>query len=84
MTRTKMIPLAAAVALLAVTAGASAAQADPMKCSNEAKTCSSNCKKVARGPLNACLTNCGARASYCIKTGCWLDGVQRICGLAKQ
>lgn len=84
MVRIKMIPLAAAVALIAVLAGAPAAQAEPMKCSNEAKTCSTNCKKVARGPVNVCLTNCGVRASYCLKTGCWDDGVQRFCGLSKQ
>ena len=55
-----------------------------MKCSNEEKTCATNCKKAARGPVAACLTQCGAWGSYCIKTGCWDTGAQRYCGLAKQ
>jgi hypothetical protein len=60
------------------------AHADPMKCSGEEATCISNCKKAARGPVSACLTACGARVSYCMKTGCWDNGAQRYCGLAKQ
>lgn len=81
----KIIPLGyAAIALLTVLSASPAAQADPMKCSNEEKTCATNCKKAARGPVNVCLTECGTRASYCMKTGCWDTGVQRYCGLAKQ
>ncbi len=64
--------------------GTHPARSDPMKCSSEEATCASNCKKAARGPISACLTACGARGSYCIKTGCWDNGVRRYCGLAKQ
>jgi hypothetical protein len=60
------------------------AHADPMKCSNQETTCATNCKKAARGPVTVCLTQCGARASYCMKTGCWNDGVRTFCGLAKR
>lgn len=75
--------LLALLALLALVPAIGAAQADPMKCSNEEKTCATNCKKAARGPVSACLTACGARASYCMKTGCWNDGGQIFCGLSK-
>ena len=85
MTPKKNVPLAAfGLVLLASLASAPLAKADPMKCSNEEKTCATNCKKAARGPVAACLTQCGAWGSYCIKTGCWDTGAQRYCGLAKQ
>jgi hypothetical protein len=72
------------MALFAVLSSIMVSQADPMKCSNEEKTCATACKTAARGPVNTCLTACGARASYCMKTGCWDNGAQRYCGLAKQ
>ena len=62
---------------------APAARAEPMKCSGEANACSTNCKKMARTAVSICLTNCGVRQSVCMKTGCWDNGVQRYCGLAK-
>ena len=72
-------------ALLAalVLSGAPTAMAEPMKCSGEEKTCITACRKTARMPVNVCLTGCGARLSACLKTGCWNDGTQRYCGLAK-
>ena len=60
------------------------AVADPMKCSGEEKTCSASCTKAAKTALSICLTICGQRKSSCMKTGCWDNGVQRYCGLAKQ
>lgn len=81
----KTIPsVAAGISLFAAVLTITLAQAEPMKCSNEEKTCATACKKAARGPVNVCLTECGARASYCMKTGCWDNGAQRYCGLAKQ
>ena len=81
----KTIPsVCAAIALIAVLSAITLAQADPMKCSNEEKTCATACKKAARGPVNRLPDRCGARASYCMKTGCWDNGAQRYCGLAKQ
>ena len=63
--------------------GACGAMADPMKCSGEEKACATACKKAARVAVSVCLTNCGARLSACMKTGCWDNGAQRYCGLAK-
>ena len=59
-------------------------RADPMKCSGEEKACITSCTKTATTALSICLTACGARKSYCVKTGCWDNGRQRYCGLAKQ
>jgi hypothetical protein len=76
-----------ATLLAAVTVSFLAAQtalADPMKCSGEEKTCIANCVKVARSAVSTCVTDCGARKSYCVKTGCWDNGRQRYCGLSKQ
>jgi hypothetical protein len=62
-----------------------AALAAPMRCSNEQTICITNCKKNPdRSFLSICLTNCGARQSNCIRTGCWDSGVQKYCGLMKQ
>lgn len=81
-TATRMISALSLVAALLLTSRT--ALADPMKCSNENKTCISNCQKKATTRPSVCLTECGARQSYCIKTGCWDNGVQRYCGLSKQ
>jgi hypothetical protein len=59
-------------------------RAEPMKCSGEEKTCIASCKKTGSVTVSVCVTNCGARGSYCMKTGCWDNGVQRFCGLNKQ
>jgi hypothetical protein len=34
--------------------------------------------------VSICVTNCGARQSICMRTGCWDSGVQKYCGLQKQ
>jgi hypothetical protein len=61
------------------------ALAVPMRCSGEQTTCIANCKKNPdRSFLSVCVTNCGARQSICMKTGCWDSGVQKYCGLLKQ
>ncbi len=60
------------------------ANAQPMKCSGEEKTCQAACAKVATGKTSACLTECGVRKNVCMRTGCWDDGRLRYCGLAKQ
>jgi hypothetical protein len=72
-------------AVLALALLGAPAAADPMKCSGEEKVCIAGCQKTAKGSaLSLCLTNCGARLSYCAKTGCWDDGRQRYCGLLRQ
>jgi len=61
------------------------ALATPMRCSGEQKTCIASCAKRPPGTsISICLTNCGARQSLCMKTGCWDNGTQRYCGLLKQ
>ena len=60
-----------------------AVSAEPMKCGGEQKTCIASCKMVPNR-LSACLTLCSARQAYCVRTGCWDDGLRRYCGLAKQ
>jgi hypothetical protein len=82
MTATIMKTLGAALFALAL-AGAQAAKAEPMKCSGEEKTCATACKKAARIEVSVCVTACGARLSACMKTGCWDNGTQRYCGLAR-
>lgn len=85
MTENKTIPaVCAGLALLAALTAATFAQAAPMKCSSEEKTCAAACTKAARTAVSTCLTACGTRAAYCMKTGCWDNGAQRYCGLAKQ
>ncbi len=63
---------------------APAALAQPMKCSGEQKTCISNCNKIPNASISVCITNCGTRQAMCVKTGCWDNGTQRYCGLARQ
>lgn len=59
--------------------------AAPMRCSGEQSVCIANCKKNPdRSLLSICVTNCGARQSMCMKTGCWDSGTQKYCGLTKQ
>jgi hypothetical protein len=59
--------------------------AAPMRCSGEQKTCIAKCtKSLDRASISTCVTNCGARQSSCMKTGCWDSGAQRYCGLLKQ
>lgn len=59
--------------------------AGPMRCSGEQKACISNCNNTPnRASISVCITNCGARQAMCIKTGCWDNGTQKYCGLARQ
>jgi hypothetical protein len=77
----------ARLAALAVTAAllcAAPANAEPMKCSGEEKTCQQTCAKVPTASKSVCLTECGVRKNGCMRTGCWDNGRQRYCGLAKQ
>jgi len=61
------------------------APAAPMRCSGEQKICIANCNKSPdRSSIPTCVTNCGARQSLCMKTGCWDSGFQKYCGLLKQ
>jgi len=56
-----------------------------MRCSGEQTTCIANCKKNPdRSYLSICITNCGARQSICMKTGCWDSGAQKYCSLLRQ
>lgn len=62
-----------------------AASAAPMRCSGEQKSCIVACNKNPdRSSITTCVTNCGARQSLCMKTGCWDTGFQKYCGLLKQ
>jgi|SRR5450830_1350903 len=58
--------------------------AQPMRCSGEQKVCVANCNKANRASASVCATDCGARQSLCMKTGCWDNGTQKYCGLLKQ
>ena len=81
----KIIPLVCVgITVFAVLSATTLAQAAPMKCSTEEKTCAAACTKAARTAVRSCVTACGARASYCMKTGCWDNGTRVYCGLAKQ
>jgi hypothetical protein len=74
----------AATALIAALVAAQTGHAAPMKCSGEEATCREACAKAAKTTLSACLTACGVRRSNCMRSGCWDNGRQRYCGLAKQ
>jgi hypothetical protein len=58
--------------------------AQPMRCSGEQRVCVSNCIKANPASASVCATDCGARQSLCMKTGCWDNGTQKYCGLMKQ
>ena len=61
------------------------AVAAPMRCSGEEKICITSCNKNPdRAKIPTCVTACGARQSFCMKTGCWDTGNQKYCGLLKQ
>jgi hypothetical protein len=62
-----------------------AANAAPARCSDERKTCVAVCGKTYTGSdLATCITNCGARQSMCVHTGCWNSGTSRYCNLTRQ
>lgn len=57
----------------------------PMRCSSEQTACITSCNKSPnRASIPTCITNCGSRRAYCMKTGCWLGNTQKYCGLLKQ
>jgi hypothetical protein len=59
--------------------------ADPVRCSNESKTCLAACAALRdRQSSGACITVCQARMASCQRTGCWDDGSFRYCGLLRQ
>jgi len=74
----------AATSLIASVLVAQTAHAAPMKCSGEEATCRDACAKTAKTTLSTCLTTCGVRRSACMRNGCWDNGRQQYCGLAKQ
>ncbi len=79
-TRLKFI-VAAGLFLL----GAPMAQAQPMKCSGEQKTCVATCVKSGNAAqAKACSENCRVSQANCVRTGCWAFGASRYCGLMKQ
>jgi hypothetical protein len=62
-----------------------AARAEPVRCSNESKTCVAACAALRdRQSSSACITTCQARMASCQRTGCWDDGSFRYCGLLRQ
>ncbi len=73
-----------AIAVLSLALSGGTALSQPMKCSGEEKTCTTACSKTARSAVNTCLTRCGTSKAYCLKTGCWVNGAQKYCGLLKQ
>ena len=78
----RMIAAIAAAGLLLSIQGA---RADAMRCSTELKTCIANCAKNTNSAVvPVCITNCRARNSNCVHTGCWDDGVRKYCGLQRQ
>jgi hypothetical protein len=74
----------AAASLIAGLVVVQSGHAAPMKCSGEEATCRQACAQTAKTTLTTCLTTCGVRRSACMRTGCWDNGQQRYCGLAKQ
>ena len=79
----KAVAAAALISLMAL--DSQIASAAPMRCSGEQKICIANCSKSPdRSTIPTCVTNCGARQSLCMKTGCWDSGFQKYCGLLKQ
>ena len=75
------IPVAIAAALLLATA----AYAEPVRCSNELKNCVAACGSLpAQTRVSACISMCQARMNSCRQTGCWDTGRSRYCGLLRQ
>jgi hypothetical protein len=73
-----------ALAMVLFLLGAQGVLADPMKCTGEEKTCTTNCTKFARTTISNCLELCRASRQICLRTGCWDTGTSRYCGLLKQ
>ncbi|MGH6665222.1 MAG: hypothetical protein ACREB2_10020 [Pseudolabrys sp.] len=75
------------VATIALTAlallAARPALAEPMKCSGQEKACIVGCQKNPAFAAN-CVANCRAQKNYCRRTGGWVNGTSRYCGLMRQ
>jgi len=74
--------LAAIAAAVWVVGGT--AQAAPMRCSDEHKTCVAACQLRPLAVAPACLSGCNARRSNCLRSGCWSDSAKSYCGLLRQ
>jgi hypothetical protein len=73
--------IAAAVSLIAC----ASSRAAPMRCTGEGQACIAACGKMGdRIAAANCVTNCRARQSDCVHSGCWVNGPSRICGLLRQ
>jgi hypothetical protein len=73
--------MTAAVVMFGVAPGG----AEPVRCSNESKTCLSACATLRdKQSASACINTCQARMASCQRTGCWDDGSFRYCGLLRQ
>jgi hypothetical protein len=60
-------------------------RAEPVRCSNESKTCTGACGTLRdRQRTSACITTCQARMASCRQTGCWDNGSFRYCSLLRQ
>jgi hypothetical protein len=65
--------------------GAAPGHAAAMKCADEHKSCVANCAKLTnRNNIPVCVTNCHARNSICVHTGCWDNGVKRYCNYLRK
>ncbi|HTT48327.1 MAG TPA: hypothetical protein VMG39_10040 [Pseudolabrys sp.] len=60
------------------------AQAAPMTCTSEQKTCITACQKFPPAVAANCIPPCRQRFNYCRNTGCWDNGTNRYCGLLRQ
>ena len=75
----------AAAALFALLSSATPGHAAAMKCADEHKACVAGCAKLQnRNNIPVCVTNCHARNSICIHTGCWDNGVNRYCNYLRK
>jgi hypothetical protein len=61
-----------------------AAQAAPMMCSSEQRSCLTACQKNPPALIPNCISSCRAYFNYCRSTGCWDNGISRYCGLLRQ
>jgi hypothetical protein len=62
-----------------------AAQADAMRCSSLYACCVAACRQPANAAVRPiCIANCGQHRGACLRSGCWIDGAQKICSLARR
>jgi hypothetical protein len=73
--------IVAALALL----GCAGAWAAPLRCSTEGQACIAACGRMLdRADAPNCVTNCRTSQSVCTRSGCWISGTDRLCGLLRQ